>query len=63
MPDCYSIGYCSPDNFSIDFPSTTKAISLYRYSEFVKGELLGLKLPFDLFQVVALLEFLVEPDP
>ena len=63
MPDYCSIDYYSPDNFSIDFPGITKAISLYRYSEFAKGELLGLKLPFDLLQVAVLLEFLVEPDP
>ena len=63
MPDCCSIGYCSPDNFSIDFPGATKATSPYRYGEFAEGELLGLKLPFDLLQVAALLEFLVEPDP
>ena len=41
----------------------TKAISLYRYYEFAKGELLGSKLPFDLLQVAALLEFPVKPDP
>ena len=40
VPDCYSIGYCSPDNFSIDFPGAAKAISPYRCGEFTEGELL-----------------------